>query len=121
MSDIIEIADFFSPELDVYARLSEVQLLNNEFPEKGMFIAESPKVIDRALDAGCVPLSVLVEDRHVDGEAKEVLARCGEQVRQYRDGNKKVVGFLVGQCMRASHGTGNPKLFNQLLRQRLDG
>ncbi|MEE0027687.1 MAG: Asp-tRNA(Asn)/Glu-tRNA(Gln) amidotransferase GatCAB subunit B, partial [Atopobiaceae bacterium] len=51
----------------------------------------------------------------------EVLARCVEQVRQYRDGNKKVVGFLVGQCMRASHGTGNPKLFNQLLRQRLDG
>jgi aspartyl-tRNA(Asn)/glutamyl-tRNA(Gln) amidotransferase subunit B len=51
----------------------------------------------------------------------EVLARCVEQVRQYRDGNKKVVGFLVGQCMKASHGTGNPKLFNQLLRQRLDG
>jgi aspartyl-tRNA(Asn)/glutamyl-tRNA(Gln) amidotransferase subunit B len=51
----------------------------------------------------------------------EVLARCVEQVRQYRDGNKKVAGFLVGQCMKASHGTGNPKLFNQLLRQRLDG
>ena len=51
----------------------------------------------------------------------EVLARCGEQVRQYREGNKKVVGFLVGQCMKASRGTGNPKLFNQLLREKLEG
>ena len=50
----------------------------------------------------------------------EVLARCGEQVRQYREGNKKVVGFLVGQCMKASRGTGNPKLFNRLLRERLE-
>ncbi|MBR3225965.1 MAG: Asp-tRNA(Asn)/Glu-tRNA(Gln) amidotransferase GatCAB subunit B, partial [Atopobiaceae bacterium] len=50
----------------------------------------------------------------------EVLARCEDQVRQYREGNKKVVGFLVGQCMKASRGTGNPKLFNQLLRKRLD-
>jgi len=50
----------------------------------------------------------------------EVLARCVDQVCQYKDGNKKVVGFLVGQCMKASQGNGNPKLFNQLLRQRLD-
>ena len=49
----------------------------------------------------------------------EVLARCVDQVRQYQDGNKKVVGILVGQCMKASRGNGNPKLFNQLLRQRL--
>ena len=51
----------------------------------------------------------------------EVLARCTDQVRQYREGNKKVAGFLVGQCMKASRGTGNPKLFNQLLRERLEG
>ncbi len=50
----------------------------------------------------------------------EVLGRCVDQVRQYREGNKKVVGFLVGQCMKASRGTGNPKLFNQLLRERLE-
>ncbi len=49
----------------------------------------------------------------------EVLGRCADQVRQYRDGNRKVVGFLVGQCMKASKGTGNPKLFNQLLSQKL--
>ena len=55
------------------------------------------------------------------GVVDEVLARCTDQVRQYREGNKKVLGYLVGQCMKASKGTGNPKLFNQLLRERLEG
>ncbi len=50
---------------------------------------------------------------------EEVLARCPAQVRQFKDGNKKVIGFLVGQCMKASHGNGNPKLFNQILREKL--
>ena len=49
----------------------------------------------------------------------EVLARCTDQAQQYRDGNKKVIGFLVGQCMKAAKGSGNPKLFNQLLAQKL--
>ncbi len=75
MSNIIEITDFLAPELDVYARLSEVQLLNREFPEKGMFIAESPKVIERALDAGYEPVSCLMEKRHIEGEGKQILAR----------------------------------------------
>jgi tRNA G18 (ribose-2'-O)-methylase SpoU len=78
MSDIIEIADFFSPELDVYARLSEVQLLNNEFPEKGMFIAESPKVIERALDAGYEPISCLMEKKHVNGEGRSIVERVAD-------------------------------------------
>ena len=78
MPNIIEITDFLAPELDVYARLTEVQLLNREYPEKGMFIAESPKVIERALNAGCVPVSVLVEKKHIEGEAKEIIARCGD-------------------------------------------
>lgn len=78
MSNIIEITDFEAPELDVYARLTENQLVNRHEPEKGMFIAESPKVITRALDAGCVPVSFLVEKKHVEGEAKELIARCGE-------------------------------------------
>ena len=75
MSNIIEITDFLAPELDVYARLSEVQLLNREFPEKGMFIAESPKVIERALDAGYEPVSCLIEKKHIEGEGKQILAR----------------------------------------------
>ncbi|MBE6900401.1 MAG: RNA methyltransferase [Ruminococcaceae bacterium] len=78
MPDIIEITDFSAPELDIYARLTEVQLLNREFPEKGMFIAESPKVIERALDAGYEPVSVLVEKKHIEGEAREVLERLGD-------------------------------------------
>ena len=78
MPNIIPITDFLAPELDVYARLTEVQLLNRFEPEKGLFIAESPKVIERALNAGCVPVSILVEDKHVHGEAREILERCGD-------------------------------------------
>lgn len=63
MPNIIEIHDFSAPELDVYARLTENQLLNRAEPEKGIFIAESPKVVLRALDAGCVPISLLVEKK----------------------------------------------------------
>ena len=75
MNNIIEITDFMAPELDVYARLTENQLLNKEFPEKGLFIAESPKVIERALEAGYEPVSCLMEKRHIDGEGKHILAR----------------------------------------------
>ncbi len=76
MPRIIEITDFEAPELDVYARLTEGQLLNRHEPEKGIFIAESPKVIERALDAGCVPFSFLVERRHIETQAAQILKRC---------------------------------------------
>lgn len=76
MGNIIEIRDFAAGELDVYARLTEAQLLNRDRPEEGLFIAESPKVVMRALDAGYEPVSILAEDRHINGEAREVLARC---------------------------------------------
>lgn len=72
---IIEIKDFGAKELDVYARLSEAQLLSREFPEKSMFIAESPKVIERALDGGYEPVSCLIEDKHINGEGKYILER----------------------------------------------
>ncbi len=77
MPNIIEITDFSDPALDIYARKTENQLLNREHPEEGIFIAESPKVVERALNAGYEPVSVLVEDRHIDGEAREIIARCG--------------------------------------------
>ena len=76
--ELIEITDFTAPELDVYARLTEAQLLNRFEPKKGMFIAESPKVIMRALDAGCVPVSLLVERNHINAEAAEAIERCGD-------------------------------------------
>ncbi|MBQ7801372.1 MAG: RNA methyltransferase [Oscillospiraceae bacterium] len=77
MAEIIEITDLSQPELDVYARLTESQLRNRREPEKGIFIAESPKVITRALDAGFEPLSFLMERKHIEGQAREVIARCG--------------------------------------------
>lgn len=78
MANIIEITDFLAPELDVYARLTEAQLLNRHHLKDGLFIAESPKVIERALDAGCIPVSVLAEEKHIGGEARDVIARCGD-------------------------------------------
>jgi len=78
MANIVEITDFAAPELDVYARKTEVQLLNREYPEKGLFIAESPKVVERALDAGYEPVSFLLERKHISTQAKEILARCGD-------------------------------------------
>ncbi len=77
MSDIIKITDLSAPELDVYSRLNESQLFHYYEPEPGIFIAESPKVITRALDSGCEPLSMLLEEKHLTGEAKPLLERCG--------------------------------------------
>ena len=78
MRNIIEITDFSDPRLDVYARLTEAQLLNRFEPAKGMFIAESPKVIHRALDGGCQPVSLLMERKDIDGSAKEIIERSGD-------------------------------------------
>lgn len=75
--EIKEITDFSVPELDIYARMTENELLNRHEPEKGIFIAESPKVIARALDAGCIPISILMEQKHVEGQGREILERCG--------------------------------------------
>lgn len=76
MTNIIEIADFSAPELDVYARLTENQLFNREHPEDGLFIAESPIVAGRALDAGYEPVSMLLEKKHIETQAADLIARC---------------------------------------------
>ena len=78
MADIMEITDLTSPELDIYARLNETQLRHLYEPKPGIFIAESPRVIERALDAGCEPISCLCERRHIEGAAEDILSRCGE-------------------------------------------
>ena len=75
---LIDITDFQDPALDVYARISEGQLLNRAEPEKGMFIAESPKVIERAINADYEPISFLVEHKDLEGEAKYILERYPE-------------------------------------------
>ncbi len=83
MANIIEIQDFSDPALDLYARLTENQLLNRADPENALFIAESPLVIGRALDAGCEPVSFLMERQHIDGKGREILARCCQDIPLY--------------------------------------
>lgn len=78
MPNVIEITDFTAPELDPYARLTERELMNRFDPANGLFIAESPNVIERALDAGFAPVSLLMERKHVDGQARHIVSRCGE-------------------------------------------
>ena len=78
MPNIVEITDLSAPELDVYARLTQAQLRNRLEPDKGIFIAESPKVITRALDAGYTPLSLLMERKQITGPAAVILTRCGD-------------------------------------------
>lgn len=78
MPNWIEIDDLSRPELDVFARLTEAQLRSRVEPEKGIFIAESPKVIELALDAGCQPLALLMERSKADGPARELICRCAD-------------------------------------------
>lgn len=77
MARVIEIAELSDPRLDVFARLTEAQLRSRREPELGVFIAESPKVICRALEAGCVPVALLMERRHITGQGAGIIARCG--------------------------------------------
>ena len=101
MNPIIEITNFEFPELDVYARLNESQLLHFNEPNPGIFIAESPKVVERALDAGYEPISILVEKKHVEGEAKQIIKRCG-QIPVYTaefDVLTKITGFKLTRGM----------------------
>ena len=83
MANIIEIQDFSDPALDLYARLTENQLLNRADPENALFIAESPLVIGRALDAHCEPVSFLMEHQHIEGKGREILARCCKDIPIY--------------------------------------
>lgn len=76
MSDIIEITDFSAPELDVFARLTDMQLRSKLEPERGIFIAESPTVINLALNAGFEPISLIMERRHIAGPGKPIIDRC---------------------------------------------
>lgn len=78
MPNVIELNDLSSPELDIYARLTEAQLRNRLHPEDGLFVAESPVVIGYALDAGVEPVSLLMERRHISGKASALIARCGD-------------------------------------------
>lgn len=94
MPNIIEISDISQPELDVYARLTQPQLRSRQSPEKGLFIAESPKVIAHALDAGCEPVSLLMERPHIEGSARGIIERCKAVPVYTADGS--VLAALTG-------------------------
>ena len=95
MANIIEIHDFPDPALDVYARLTENQLLNRADPDNALFVAESPLVIGRALDAGCEPVSFLMERQHTQGKGREILARCCQDIPVYT-ADESVLTQLTG-------------------------
>lgn len=95
MANIIEIHDFSDPALDIYARLTENQLLNRADPDNALFVAESPLVIGRALDAGCEPVSFLMERQHTQGKGREILARCCQDIPVYT-ADESVLTQLTG-------------------------
>ena len=99
MANIVEITDLNAPETAVFARLTEAQLRSRVEPEKGVFIAESPKVIGRALDAGYEPVSLLMERRHIEGDARDIIDRCGE-IPVYTAGRELLAGLTGYQLTR---------------------
>ena len=78
MRDYVKIYDFEAPELDVFVRLTGAQLRNKLEPDKGIFIAESPTVIEVALNAGCEPIALLTDERLINGAVKDIIERCGD-------------------------------------------
>ena len=97
MANIIELQDLSLPELDVYFRLTEQQLRSKRDPTQAVFIAESVKVIDHALDAGLRPISLLMERRHIEGSARELICRCGD-VPIYT-GSRELLSALTGYAL----------------------
>ena len=117
MAIIIEIEDYEAPELDVYARLTEAQLLNRFEPAKGLFIAESPKVIERALAGGCQPVSLLAERSHMNEEAMQAIEHCGD-VPCYTSGLEvltKLTGFQLTRGMLCAMRRPRPRTPQEVL------
>ena len=95
MPNIIEVKDITSPQLDLFARLTEAQLRCRKEQEKGIFIAESPKVIERALDGGYEPVALLMERKHIAGQGSTIIARCGDEIPVYT-APREVLAGLTG-------------------------
>ena len=117
MPHIVEIDSLSLPELDVYARLTQAQLRNRLEPEKGIFIAESPKVIERALEAGCQPLSFLMERRHITGQAAALLARCDPEIPVYTGESnllEELTGFQLTRGVLCAMRRPHPPSFESL-------
>ena len=118
MGNIVRIENYEAPELDVYARLTEAQLLNRFEPAKGMFIAESPKVILRALEGGCEPVSLLAEEHHMNEEAMAAINACGE-VPTYVSSLEiltRLTGFQLTRGMLCAMKRPRPKTPEEVLK-----
>ena len=118
MPNIIEITDFHAPELDPYARLTQNQLRNRLEPEKGIFIAESPKVIDRALDAGYKPVSLLMERKQITGPAAGILSRCSDAPVYTADREMlaELTGFELTRGVLCAFRRPAPRLVEELCK-----
>ncbi len=116
MARVIEISALDAPELDAYARLTEAQLRNRLEPEKGLFIAESAKVIRVALAAGCTPVSMLMERRHLSGQGGELMALCGD-IPVYtadRPVLEELTGYTVNRGILCAMRRPSPKSLEQV-------
>ena len=96
--NVVEITSLDTPELSAYGTLTEAQLRNRLEPEKGLFIAESPKVISVALDAGMEPVSLLCERKHIEGDARCIIERCPEDMPVYT-GSRELLARLTGYTL----------------------
>lgn len=94
---MIEISSLQQPGVDIFASLTEAQLRNRLDPQRGLFIAESPKVIHVALNAGYEPVALLCERKHITGDAAEIIARCGD-IPVYT-GDREVLAQLTGYTL----------------------
>lgn len=95
---IIEITSLSHPGVEVFGTLTEAQLRNRLEPDKGLFIAESPKVIRVALDAGYEPIALLCEQKHISGDAADIIARCGDDIPVYT-GRRELLAELTGYVL----------------------
>ena len=107
---------------------AQVASLSALLAEDAITFAQAREVLDAVNGTGEDPAAYVdahgmrqsTDEGALGAIVDEVLERCTDQVQQYRDGNKKVLGFLVGQCMKAAKGSGNPKAFNKMLAERLE-
>lgn len=117
MANIIRIDDFSTPALDVYARLTGAQLRNKLEPEEGIFIAESPTVIEVALNSGCKPISLLTEERLINDQVKGIIERVGD-IPVYtasREILKEITGFELTRGALAAMKRPKPRQLEELL------
>ncbi len=118
MANIIHITDINDPQVAVYTQLTGAQLRNRRSPEDGIFIAESPNVIALALKSGCIPRSLLMEERHIEGKAADIIAQCGDIPVYTGDSTllESLTGFQLTRGVLCAMGRPQPKSADEVCR-----